>query len=184
MKQVGIPQGKYRYFKTTYQAPFREIGELTLVSYETQKLAGLFLGNGIQVTKNPLLLEVVEVENGGEIPIFTQCELWLDRYFKGAQPEPAEISLALEGSAFAREVWEILCTIPYGEAISYGTIAKQIAKRRGLRKMSAQAVGHAVGANPIAIIIPCHRVVGSRNLGGYAYGLDCKRRLLRHEGFL
>ena len=89
----------------------------------------------------------------------------------------------LIGSDFQREVWEILQTIPYGKTITYGDIAKQIATRRGLSRMSAQAVGGAVGHNPLSVIVPCHRVVGSNgNLTGYAGGIDKKEALLTLEG--
>ncbi|CDD77577.1 putative uncharacterized protein [Cryptobacterium sp. CAG:338] len=94
-----------------------------------------------------------------------------------------EVPLHLIGSDFQREVWEILQTIPYGETITYGDIAKQIATRRGLSRMSAQAVGGAVGHNPLSVIVPCHRVVGSNgNLTGYAGGIDKKEALLTLEG--
>lgn len=94
-----------------------------------------------------------------------------------------EVPLHLIGSDFQREVWEILQTIPYGKTITYGDIAKQIATRRGLSRMSAQAVGGAVGHNPLSVIVPCHRVVGSNgNLTGYAGGIDKKEALLTLEG--
>ena len=91
--------------------------------------------------------------------------------------------LAPEGSDFRKEVWDILCTIPYGEVMTYGQIADIIAERHGKAKMSAQAVGGAVGHNPISVIIPCHRVVGTNgSLTGYAGGLSKKITLLKHEG--
>lgn len=108
---------------------------------------------------------------------------WLDRYFRGERPSVSELKLAPSGSEFRRAVWKILCGIPYGEVITYGEIAKLIARQNGLSSMSAQAVGNAVGHNPISIIIPCHRVVGTNgSLTGYAGGIDKKIYLLRHEG--
>lgn len=108
---------------------------------------------------------------------------WLDRYFNGEKPKISEIDLSPKGSEFAKKVWEILCKIPYGEVTTYGEIAKKIAKTMNKDKMSAQAVGGAVGHNPISIIIPCHRVVGSNgSLTGYAGGIDKKISLLKHEG--
>ncbi len=119
----------------------------------------------------------------GEGKLFALTCRWLDRYFAGERPEPGELRLAPKGSAFAREVWELLLEIPYGETATYGQLAKELAQRRGLERMSAQAVGGAVGHNPISIIIPCHRVLGARGqLTGYAGGLEIKRRLLELEG--
>lgn len=119
-----------------------------------------------------------------EVPteVLEQTAEWLDRYFRGEKPEITELSLAPEGSEFRREVWKLLCDIPYGEVTTYGELARKIADRRGLPGMSAQAVGGAVGHNPISIIIPCHRVVGANgSLTGYAGGLERKRRLLELE---
>ena len=93
-----------------------------------------------------------------------------------------ELDLAPEDTSFRCEVWKMLCKIPYGETTTYKDIASEIAKNRGIEKMSAQAVGGAVGHNPISIIIPCHRVIGSNGkLTGYAGGLDKKIFLLNHE---
>jgi len=91
--------------------------------------------------------------------------------------------LAPIGGEFRQQVWQILCEIPYGALMTYGQIAQELKKRTGRQSMSAQAVGGAVGHNPISIIIPCHRVVGSNgSLTGYAGGIDKKRWLLEHEG--
>ena len=119
-----------------------------------------------------------------DFPVLALAKLWLDTYFSG---NPAELSfpLNLHGTAFQQQVWEILLTIPYGQTTTYGAIAREMAARTGKEKMSAQAVGQAVGANPISILIPCHRVVGANGkLTGYAGGLDKKEWLLRHEGWL
>lgn len=119
----------------------------------------------------------------GNLPVFQRARAWLDAYFRGETPE-IDFPLQPEGTAFQKRVWEILLTIPQGETRSYGTIAREMALRLGKEKMSAQAVGQAVGANPISIIIPCHRVVGAKGqLTGYAGGLDKKVLLLRHEGW-
>ena len=110
------------------------------------------------------------------------CE-WLDAYFAGQKPEIAALPLTPQGSAFRQRVWRLLCEIPYGEVMTYGALAKRIAAEDGRSAMSAQAIGGAVGHNPISIIIPCHRVVGADgSLTGYAGGVEKKLWLLRHEG--
>ena len=116
------------------------------------------------------------------LAVFDQTRRWLDLYFSGREPgfTPA---LNPVGSAFRRAVWEILLKIPYGKTTTYGQIAREIAAARGLAKMSAQAVGGAVGHNEISIIIPCHRVIGAHgSLTGYAGGIDRKIKLLQLEG--
>lgn len=116
------------------------------------------------------------------LAVFDQTRRWLDLYFSGREPgfTPA---LNPVGSAFRRAVWEILLKIPYGQTTTYGQIAREIAAARGLAKMSAQAVGGAVGHNGISIIIPCHRVVGTHgSLTGYAGGIDRKIKLLQPGG--
>lgn len=121
-------------------------------------------------------------ENPGSA-ILRQTVRWLDCYFRGEKPEIGQLKLAPIGSEFRKAVWKILCEIPYGSITTYGEIARKIAARRGLERMSAQAVGGAVGHNPISIIIPCHRVVGTNNsLTGYAGGLQKKIALLTLEG--
>lgn len=123
-----------------------------------------------------------EVTNSKPFQILSRAKCWFDHYFSGEEP-CVEVPLHLIGSDFQREVWEILQTIPYGKTITYGDIAKQIATRRGLSRMSAQAVGGTVGHNPLSVIVPCHRVVGSNgNLTGYAGGIDKKEALLTLEG--
>lgn len=116
-----------------------------------------------------------------ELLVFRQTKEWLDCYFKGQNPDFMP-PLSVHGSAFCMTVWEFLKQIPYGQVTTYGEIAKQIAKQCGIASMSAQAVGGAVGHNPISIFIPCHRVVGANgSLTGYAGGIDKKAQLLRLE---
>ena len=116
-----------------------------------------------------------------DLPVFTEAKRWLDIYFAGKEPS-FTLPLHYKGTDFQKDVWEILCSIPYGQTITYGEIARQIASKRGLKRMSAQAVGGAVGHNPISIIVPCHRVIGSNgNLTGYAGGIDKKIILLTLE---
>ena len=114
------------------------------------------------------------------LPIFRETVAWLDVYFSGKDPG-ALPALKPEGSPFRLLVWDILTRIPYGQVVTYRDIANEIAARRG-SPMAAQAVGGAVGHNPISIIIPCHRVVGQGgNLTGYGGGIDKKIALLKLE---
>lgn len=114
-------------------------------------------------------------------PILSEAKRWLDIYFSGKQPDFTP-PLHPSGTAFQQEVWLILLQIPYGQTTTYGDIAAHLAKRKNLARMSAQAVGGAVGHNKISVIIPCHRVVGkSGSLTGYAGGINKKIRLLELE---
>ena len=118
-----------------------------------------------------------------DLPVFGEAMRWLDLYFAGKEPDFSP-ALNPTGTAFQQAVWEILRTIPYGGTTTYGAIAKRLEKVTG-KRMSAQAVGGAVGRNPISILIPCHRVIGTDgSLTGYAGGLDKKEYLLRLEGVL
>ena len=115
-------------------------------------------------------------------PVVEEAKKWLDIYFSGRNPGFMP-RLHIEGTPFQEKVWAILQTIPYGQTTTYGEIAKIIAKQRGIDRMSAQAVGNAVGQNPFPIIIPCHRVIGAEGkLVGYGGGLDRKVKLLKLEG--
>lgn len=115
------------------------------------------------------------------LPVFADACRWMDLYFSGKEPD-FMLPLAMKTTAFRRMVWESLLTIPYGQTITYGQLARQIAARQGADRMSAQAVGGAVGHNPISIIIPCHRVVGANgSLTGYAGGIERKMKLLELE---
>lgn len=115
-------------------------------------------------------------------PVFERAERWLEAYFSGEEPGCMP-PLAPQGTAFQQEVWQILREIPYGKTVTYGEIARQLARRRGIPSMSAQAVGGAVGRNPISLMIPCHRVLGAGgSLTGYAGGTARKQALLELEG--
>lgn len=116
-----------------------------------------------------------------DLPVFQEAQRWLDIYFAGKEPN-FKLPLHFTGTSFQNEVWEILYAIPYGQTTTYGEIAQILAAKRGLPRMSAQAVGGAVGHNEISIIVPCHRVVGaSGSLTGYAGGINRKIELLKLE---
>ena len=164
------------YYNTVFKSP---IGNIMLACDEQENLLGLWL----EGQKYFCATIDSEIEENNKLKIFQQSKNWLDRYFKGEKPNISELSLAPYGNSFRQRVWQILCKIPYGEVWTYGDIAKIIAKENGKAKMSAQAIGGAVGHNPISIIIPCHRVVGANgNLTGYAGGIKTKITLLKHEG--
>lgn len=153
------------------------VGKTTLAS-DGENLIGLWIEKQ-KYFADSILNQAREEK---DLPVFTQTQKWLDAYFSGKNPRVSDLPLAPCGNAFRQRVWEILRTVPKGQTRTYGDIAKQIAQETG-GKMSAQAVGNAVGHNPISIIIPCHRVVGSNgNLTGYAGGLDIKIKLLTLEG--
>ena len=164
----------YRF--TTCPSP---VGRLTLAS-DGENLVGLWL-EGQKYFGQPLLPGAC-VQDGG-LAVFRAARQWLDAYFAGEQPCPGALPLRPAGSAFRQQVWALLCRIPYGATTTYGALAARLAAQMGRPSMSSQAVGGAVGHNPISIIIPCHRVVGSHgSLTGYAGGLAAKARLLAHEG--
>ncbi len=117
-----------------------------------------------------------------DLPVFIQTAAWLEGYFAGTPLPVSGLPLKAEGTAFQQLVWGYLLTVPWGQTCTYGQIAREMARKLGKAKMSAQAVGQAVGRNPIWIIIPCHRCVGAGGkLTGYAGGIDKKVWLLSHE---
>jgi methylated-DNA-[protein]-cysteine S-methyltransferase len=163
------------FYSAQYSSP---LGRIMLAS-EGENLVGLWI-EGQKYFARTLTEAVTEKP---DLPIFTAVRSWLDSYFAGQKPAISGLPLMPEGGTFRRAVWDILCGIPYGELTTYGEIAETMAARMNKASMSSQAVGGAVGHNPISIIIPCHRVVGkSGSLTGYAGGIDKKIRLLEHEG--
>lgn len=155
-----------------YDAP---LGGITLAS-DGQALVGLWF-DGQKYFADALSRDHAE----RSLPIFEEADRWLDMYFSGKAPDFTP-KLNMRTTAFRKAVWEILLTIPYGQTMTYGEIAGQVAEQMGLKQMSAQAVGGAVGHNAISLIIPCHRVVGADgSLTGYAGGIDKKIRLLQME---
>ncbi len=163
------------YYKTYYNSL---LGELLIVS-DGQNLCGLWLkGQKYYASKLG-----DKMPQNSEFEIFKTTKIWLDKYFNAQKPDIKNLRFALQGSDFRKEVWKLLCEIPYGEVITYGELAKKLAKKLNKKTMSAQAVGGAVGHNPVSIIIPCHRVIGANgSLTGYAGGIDIKARLLKFEG--
>ncbi len=161
-------------YKTNYHSP---VGEILLASDGTN-----LLGLWIEGQKYFLSSLKEEVVLKGDLEIFKKTKSWLNRYFKQEKPNINELSLSPIGGEFRQIVWKILCEIPYGKTITYGEIADKVAQKMHKKSMSAQAVGNAVGHNPISIIIPCHRVVGTNgSLTGYAGGIDKKIKLLQLE---
>lgn len=155
-----------------YKSP---IGSMTMSS-DGEALTGLWFDRQKYFGST-----LTEVSENKKLPVFEETIRWLDCYFRGEVPDLVP-KLKLEGTEFRKQVWEILLTIPYGQTMTYGDIAKQIAEQKGIVSMSAQAVGGAVGHNPIGIIVPCHRVIGAdRSLTGYAGGIEKKIRLLQIE---
>ena len=163
------------YYSTTYESP---VGKITLAC-DGENLAGLWIEG--QKYHGETIPEAMTEKD--DIPLFAITKKWLDRYFAGKKPAISELPLAPIGGKFRQAVWKILCGIPYGEVATYGGIAKKIAAKMNKEIMSSRAVGGAVGHNPISIIIPCHRVVGSNgSLTGYGGGIKTKIKLLELEG--
>ncbi len=163
------------FYSTTYPSP---IGIITLAC-DGHNLVGLWMENQ-KYHGETIPDAMIEKDN---IPVFTLVKKWLDRYFVGEKCDISELPLAPIGGAFRQEVWHTLCAIPYGEVTTYGEIARKMAVKMGKESMSSQAVGGAVGHNPISIIIPCHRVVGSNgSLTGFSAGVKTKMKLLELEG--
>lgn len=162
-------------YKYHYISP---LGNITLASNGTSLTGLWFIGQ--KHFPHNLISESTEAE----LPIFTQAIKWLDTYFGGEAPDFTP-PISLTATPFRKAVYEILFTIPYGQTMTYGEIANIIAEQKGIERMSAQAVGGAVGHNPISIIVPCHRVVGADGrLTRYAGGLDRKIKLLKLEKVL
>ena len=161
--------GVLMFYETVYPSP---LGEITLVCDEENLLRLSLPGQG----------RFAHPAERRDHPILTQTKDWLDRYFAGEAPSPGALPLKPTGTPFRELVWKLLLQIPYGQTVSYGELAKKAAEILDKPRMSAQAVGQAVGANPIPVIIPCHRVVGSDgSLTGYAGGVHYKIALLKLE---
>ena len=155
----------------TYYCRYPSPLGMLLLTGDGRNLPGLFMD-----AEPPPGAEAAE-----EAEVFLQTKSWLDAYFRGMPPQWLP-PLAPEGTAFQKQIWRYLLEIPFGEVCTYGKLAQRAAGDMGKQRMSAQAVGGAVGRNPIGIIIPCHRCVGAKGgLTGYAWGLERKHWLLDHE---
>ena len=151
------------------------LGEVRLRS-DRESLIGLWFVGQVNDARK---ISDFEIQN--DLPIFGLVESWLESYFSGKQTS-ITIPLKPKGTIFQQRVWQILQEIPYGETMTYGEIAQRIAKEKGVETFSAQAVGQAIGKNPISILIPCHRVLGKNGaLTGYAGGVHRKEQLLQLE---
>jgi methylated-DNA-[protein]-cysteine S-methyltransferase len=160
-------------YTTKYETP---LGSVLLAADETG-LTGLWF-DGARYYAAGLAAQHKEKE----MPVFEKVRTWLELYFAGKRPECLP-PLHMIGSPFRVRIWEMMLQIPYGQTMTYGELAAQIAKERGIERMSAQAVGGAVAHNPISILIPCHRMVGTNgSLTGYAGGIPRKAELLKLEG--
>ena len=166
-------------FFATYNSP---VGPIAIES-NGEALTGLRFGDsGIVTVPHPIPTQATS-----SLPIFDEVTRWLDDYFAGKQTENAfmgtktdgQIAVQPKGTLFQQRVWQALLTIPYGKTVSYGELARMVCCK------SSQAVGQAVGANPVALLIPCHRVIAANGqLGGYEYGIEIKKRLLEVENIL
>lgn len=166
---MELNHSKFVYY---YPSP---LGKITLGS-DGNHITGLWFENQKYFGSN--LADDYVYKN---LPVFEQAENWLDIYFSGEKPD-FSLPICIQATPFRQAVWEILLTIPFGKTMTYGEIAKIVAKQKGIPKMSARAVGSAVGHNPISILVPCHRVVGKNGaLTGYAGGIDRKQKLLALE---
>lgn len=164
--------GKWKMIYTNINSP---LGTMTAAA-EDHKITGLWFHGQKYFPQNTNAWKYEP-----EHPVFVSLHQWLEEYFKGNKNLTLP-DVQPNGTDFQKAVWEILLQIPYGSVMTYGEIAKKIAAARGQNTMSAQAVGGAVGHNPVSILIPCHRVVGtSGSLTGYAGGLERKKALLQLE---
>ena len=159
-------------FSHHYLSP---LGAMTMTS-DGESLTGLWFDDC-----PPPFPKDADVKEKADLPAFRITSYWLDSYFAGRIPA-LNPPLTICDSEFRKMVWEQLLAIPYGQTTTYSDIARRIARRKGVERVSAQAVGAAVGHNPVLLIVPCHRVIGADgSMTGYSAGIDRKRRLLKME---
>lgn len=160
------------HYISKYNSPF---GEITIAS-DGDNVIGIWFDR-----QKYFAATLDENYSEKELPIFYHVKKWLDAYFNGEKPKMT-LPIKLEGSQFQLVVWQILLSIPYGQTMTYGEVAMRVSEKLGMASMSAQAVGNAVGHNPICIVVPCHRVVGvGGKMVGYAGGIERKIGLLKLE---
>lgn len=163
------------FYSTYYKSP---LGMIT-ISSDGNSLIGLWFDRQKYFKGN--IKEDMHIKDN--LPVFIAAKNWLDEYFKGKMPSVSDLHMTPMVSDFARGVLDILIKVPYGHVTTYLEIANKVAYKMKIDRMSAQAIGGAVAHNPISIIIPCHRVIGTNgSLTGYAGGIDKKIFLLKHEG--
>ncbi len=173
MEKKGKNRCNDMVFIQNYDSPMGRI----LIAADEKGICGLWFYDQKYFAKD---LESQREEKQTDVLLEAKC--WLDLYFSGKKPDFLP-SLHPVGTAFQQEVWKILSSIPYGKTMTYQEISQILAKRRGMEKMAAQAVGRAISHNKISLLIPCHRVIGkNKSLIGYAGGLEKKRKLLELEG--
>lgn len=171
----GLLKGDNMFGSTVYASP---LGSITLAS-DGRNLAGAWF-EGQKYFGGTISSQWEEMD---DLPVFKMAVDWLDRYFQGQHPDISELPLAPIGTPFRHTVWKLLCRIPYGQVVTYSDLTKKVAEEMGVCRMSCQAIGGAVGHNPVSIIIPCHRVIGKDgSLKGYAGGTERKIALLQLEG--
>lgn len=159
-------------YQKIYHSPLGEI----FITSDGKYLTGLFFNNSKNIKKNQKIKE-------NDLSIFKDTTRWLDIYFSGKEPNFIPQYKIHDLTPFREEVIQLMLKIPFGKTVTYKDIAEEIVSKRKISKMSAQAVGCAVGWNPICLIIPCHRVVGAKgNLTGYSGGIENKIKLLKLEG--
>ncbi len=164
------------YYQSSYHSP---IGKLLIYADEKNLLGVLF---ATSEENNQSFLKIDWLNNDNQ-QVIVKTKRWLDAYFNHENPSPLLLPIKLIGTTFEQAVWKLLLDIPYGKIASYQEIGRRLKGDISKGKLFARAVGRAVGHNKIAIIIPCHRVIGSNgSLTGYAFGLDKKTILLKHEG--
>jgi methylated-DNA-[protein]-cysteine S-methyltransferase len=163
-------------YTTTYTSTL--LKPLRLASEDGESLSVCTFSTGRDATK----VSLEGAEEREDLPAFDATRAWLGAYFAGERPSPHGLALSPAGTPFQLAVWQALLQIPYGQTVTYGWVAERVGEMRG-KPTSARAVGGAVGANPICIIAPCHRVVGaSGSLTGFGGGMEAKVALLAHEG--
>ena len=167
-------------FRLTYKCTYKTPSEFSniIMNSDGEYLTGLWFESSRDSSKHKINCEEKE------LPIFSETKKWLDAYFSGKVPEFTPKYKIENLTPFRQEVIDIMNEIPFGATITYNDISRKIAESRGIKRMSSQAVGGAVGWNPICIIIPCHRVIGSNgSLTGYGGGIKNKEALLNLENF-